>query len=96
MSWKLSAIVLSPGGDIVDSQHPKRFYSSSAGSSSGGVAGQTASAPGVPATSDQIHEQGDEEGSEVSTCDTYHAVVCGFYQGCSICLTIFTITDRMF
>jgi hypothetical protein len=63
MSWKLSAIVLSPGGDMVDSQHSKRFFASSAASSSGGIAGQTASITGVPATSDQ----GDEEGSEVST-----------------------------
>ena len=27
MSWKLSAIVLSPGGDMVDSQQPKRYLS---------------------------------------------------------------------
>lgn len=71
MSWKLSAIVLSPGADMVDSQHPKRFFASSAASSAGGMAGQTASITGVPATSDQ----GDEEGSEVSM-STYYSVVC--------------------
>jgi hypothetical protein len=71
MSWKLSAIVLSPGGDIVESQHPKRFFSSSsATSTSGGVAGQTPAANGVPAASDQVHDQGDEEGSEVRISDT--------------------------
>jgi hypothetical protein len=69
MSWKLSAIVLSPGGDIVESQHPKRFFSSSAASASGGVVGQTSTANGVPAASDQVHDQGDEEGSEVRICD---------------------------
>jgi hypothetical protein len=67
MSWKLSAIVLSPGGDIVDSQHAKRFFSSS-----GGIAGQTPSVTGVPAASDQ----GDEEGSEVSACDDTCCNVC--------------------
>jgi hypothetical protein len=69
MSWKLSAIVLSPGGDIVESQHPKRFFSSAA-STSGVVVGQTATANGIPAASDQVHDQGDEEGSEVRVCDT--------------------------
>lgn len=63
MSWKLSAIVLSPGGDIVDPEHPKRFFSPSAASSAGGMAGQGAAVSGVSAVSDQ----GDEEGSEV--CD---------------------------
>jgi hypothetical protein len=60
MSWKLSAIVLSPGGDIVESQHPKRFFPSS---------GQTATANGIPAASDQVHDHGDEEGSEVRIRD---------------------------
>jgi hypothetical protein len=71
MSWKLSAIVLSPGGDIVESQHPKRFFSStsSAASASGGATGQTATANGVPAASDQVHDHGDEEGSEVRIRD---------------------------
>lgn len=72
MSWKLSAIVLSPGGDMVDSQHPKRFFSSSAASASGGIAGQTASVTGqMPTASDQ----GDEEGSEVSS-SSHGAAVC--------------------
>ncbi|XP_049768006.1 tetratricopeptide repeat protein 28 [Schistocerca cancellata] len=46
VSWKLSAIVLSPG-DVVDSQQPKRYFAT--------------------AGSDPGHEQGDEEGSEVSS-----------------------------
>lgn len=68
MSWKLSAIVLSPGGDIVESQHPKRFFSSSSSATSS--SGQTATANGIPAASDQVHDHGDEEGSEVRTRDT--------------------------
>jgi hypothetical protein len=71
MSWKLSAIVLSPGSDIVDPEHPKRFFSPVASSSSGGMAGQTATVSGVLAVSDQ----GDEEGSEVCECHHYYCTV---------------------
>jgi len=70
MSWKLSAIVLSPGSDIVDPEHPKRFFSPSAASSSGGMAGPTATVSGVSAASDQ----GDEEGSEVCECHQYYSI----------------------
>jgi hypothetical protein len=68
MSWKLSAIALSPGSDIVDPEHPKRFFSPSAASSSGGMVGQAATVSGVSAASDQ----GDEEGSEVCECQHYY------------------------
>jgi len=81
MSWKLSAIVLSPGSDIVDPEHPKRFFSPSAASSSGGmVAGPTATVSGVSAASDQ----GDEEGSEVCECHQYY----------SICVTLNTVNGQ--
>jgi hypothetical protein len=82
MSWKLSAIVLSPGNDIVDPEHPKRFFSPSAASSSGGMAGQTATVSGVSAASDQ----GDEEGSEV----------CEFHHYYCIPIAISVLIDRPF
>ena len=80
MSWKLSAIVLSPGSDIVDPEHPKRFFSPVASSSSGGMAGQTATVSGVLAVSDQ----GDEEGSEVCECHHYYC----------ICLTLLSVNGQ--
>lgn len=80
MSWKLSAIVLSPGSDIVDPEHPKRFFSPSAASLSGGMAGQTATVSGVSAASDQ----GDEEGSEVCECHHYYCT----------CVTLNTVNGQ--